>query len=305
MAQQDNHFDSPLLDLERVCLRPHVLCNNYDEQPLLKFRKLLTEGMGVRAAGRVVDVHRDTVLKVLKFAGERCEKLLASKLVDVPVKHLQCDEIWTYVFKKSPEGIDPERDNLWDGDYYTFLGMDSETKLLFAPIIGKRSTVKTETFAKGMAKATTGRLQITTDGFRPYKRAIRSAFGNRADFAQFYKERNMYSKSTVHNPALKDSGHIHVIRSGSPLIERITTAHVERLNLTLRLMTKRFNRKTVCFSKSEEYLNYAVFLFVAFYDFCKPHSTLGKGITPAMEAKLTSHAWTVKELVGNGCGMVK
>lgn len=246
----------------------------------------------------MVGIHRDTVLKILKFAGERCEKLLKTKLTDIPVKHLECDEIWTFVKKKAKVEIDPEDDNGFDGDYYIFLGLDSETKLLLSPTVGKRTIGKTEIFAEEMAKSTTGRLQITSDGFVPYKRSIKDAFRNRADFAQFYKERNMYAaKASEFNPALKDSEHVFVVRSGAPDTKRITTAHVERVNLTLRLFNRRFNRKTVCFSKSEEYLHYSVHLFAAAYNFCKSHQSLGK--TPAMAANLAGVKWNVAMLLAS------
>src|ERR1700722_19464574 len=100
--------------------------------------QLLTEGMGIRAAGRVANCHRDTVLRILKHAGTRCKELLETKLVNIPVKHVEADEIHTFVLKKDYARIDPERDtNNW-GDFYIFLGVESETKLLLMPAIGKR-----------------------------------------------------------------------------------------------------------------------------------------------------------------------
>lgn len=106
---------------------------------ILLVLKLLTEGMGIRAAGRVANCHRDTVLRILKHAGRRSYDLLKTKLVDVLVKHVEADEIWTYVLRKSETGVDPDKDfNPW-GDFYTFLALESETKLLLMPTIGKRS----------------------------------------------------------------------------------------------------------------------------------------------------------------------
>lgn len=259
--------------------------------------KLLTEGMGIRATGRLTNCHRDTVLRILKHAGQRSYKLLQKKLVDVPVKHVQADEIHTTVFKKSAFNTNPETDqNPW-GDFYIFLALESESKLLLMPTIGKRSERSTERFAADLNKCTSGRFQLTTDGFRPYRWHMKNAVGHRADFAQFYKELNLQNnKLPVKYPRLNKKN-LFSIQCGNPDKSRITTAHVERVNLSLRTMNKRFTRKTICFSKDEEYLAYSVYLFTAFYNFCRPHSSLGKKTTPAMQAGLADRAWTVKELI--------
>lgn len=262
--------------------------------------QLLTEGMGVRQSARVAGCHRDTVLRILKHAGHRSYDLLKKKLADVPVKHVQADELHTTVLRKAEFNSDPEMDkNPW-GDFYIFLALESETKLLFMPTIGKRTEISTERFADDLRKSTSGRFQLTTDGFRPYKRAMRNALGSRIDFAQFYKEQNMLKATSggyYPNRAYKDSENVFVVRSGSPDVSRITTAHVERVNLSLRTFNKRFNRKTICFSKDEEYLAYSVYLFAAHYNFSRQHSSLGRKTTPAMASGLTDHVWSIGELL--------
>lgn len=271
--------------------------------------QLLTEGMGIRGASRITGCHRDTIQRILKHAGKRCHELLQKKLVDVPVKHVQADEIWTYVLKKSEKDTNPEFDfNPW-GDFYIFLGLESESKLLLMPTIGKRSKRHTEDFAADMNKATTGRFQLTTDGFRPYKKAMKNAMGDRIDFAQFYKEYNMLNtkkKDPIPNKALKDSANLLVVRCGNPDKSRVTTSHVERVNLTLRHFNKRFNRKTIGFSKDEECLAYSVYLFVAHTNFCRNHSALKikanenqKAVerTPAQAAGLADARWSITQLL--------
>jgi IS1 family transposase len=139
---------------------------------------------------------------------------------------------------------------------------------------------------------------MTTDGFRPYKNTIKNAFGDRVDFAQFYKERNMLNadkKALKFNRKLKDSQHLFVVRSGEPNQSLITTNHIERLNLSLRTFNRRFNRKTICFSKNEECLAYSVYLFAAHYNFCRVHGTHGQ--TPAMAAGLTNRKWSIEDLL--------
>lgn len=257
--------------------------------------QLLCEGMGIRGAARVANCHRDTVLRILKHAGQRSYNLLNRKLENLPVKHVQADELWTYVLKKSKTEIDPEKDFNPFGDYYIFLGLESETKLLLMPTIGKRSEAATERFAAEMARSTTGRFQLTSDGFRPYKQAMKKAMPGRLDFAQLYKEYHMLNAL---NPKQSKVAH-YLVRAGSPQPDRITTSHVERVNASMRHFNKRFARKSISFSKDEEYLSYSVYLFAAYHNFCRIHSALGKKTTPAMASRLADCAWSIKDLLTN------
>lgn len=268
----------------------------------------LAEGGGIRSTARIVGLHRDTVLSILKFTGQRCENLLKRKLVSVPAEHIEVDEIWTFVYEKENKYLNPEKNKNWWGDYYTFLGMESKTKLMFLPVVGRRSEINTKIFMEELAKSVAGRVQITTDGFRPYRKAVKEAFGNRVDFAQYYKEYNMLSK--VYNPRISVSerhkykesylakmGDVpYFIRCGAPNTDLITTSRIERANLTLRTTNKRFNRGTICFSKDEEFLHYSVMLFVAHYNFVKQHCTL-EGKTPAVVAGIAEKRWRVEEML--------
>lgn len=283
------------------CKMCKKLCSDVDKrtfgtlrskpETILLIIRLLAEGMGIRSAARVSNCHRDTVLRVLKHAGNRSYDLLKRRLVDVKVNHVEVDETWTYVLKKNHKDLDPELDtNPW-GDFYIFIGMESENKLMLMPTIGKRSELNTGLFAEELAKTTTGRFQLTSDGFKPYKKQMKQYLGDRIDFAQIYKEHHM------HNATAKDKKEVHYVRSGKPDKRRITTSHVERINLTLRTHNKRFNRKTICFSKDEEYLAYSVYLFTAYYNFCQPHTSLGKRITPAMASEVTDMIWKAEDIL--------
>jgi len=269
---------------------------------------LLTEGAGIRSSARIVGIHRDTVLSILKLAGQRCEDLLKRKLVNVTAEHIEVDELWTFVHKKQKRAINPEIDIDWRGDYYTYLGLDSKTKLLFLPLVGKRTETNTKIFMDELSKSVNGQVQITTDGFKPYRAAVKEAFGKRADFAQYYKEYNML-KERKFNPYVsiserqhlkdryrpKENGKCYTVRSGNPDASLITTSRIERANLTLRTANKRFNRATICFSKDEEYLHYAVMLFVAHYNFVKLHGTIKT--TPAIASGITDRKWAVEEML--------
>jgi cell fate regulator YaaT (PSP1 superfamily) len=94
------------------------------------------------------------------------------------------------------------------------------------------------------------------------------------------------------------------IISLSPERKHIPTSYVERQNLTMRMSMRRFTRLTNAFSKKIENLMAAVALHYMQYNFCRIHSTLR--VTPAMEAGITDHVWSLEELVGLlGAGIAK
>src|SRR5262249_7382161 len=84
---------------------------------------------------------------------------------------------------------------------------------------------------------------------------------------------------------------------GAPRTERAGTSRVERANLTLRMSQRRWTRKTNAHSKKLENAMCAFALHACFYNWARPHATLG-GRTPAMALGLTDRAWTVDDLIG-------
>ena len=78
-------------------------------------------------------------------------------------------------------------------------------------------------------------------------------------------------------------------------MSKVGTSHIERQNLTVRMSMRRMTRLTNAFSKKWENLKHSYALHFAYYNFCKVHSSLR--VTPAMEAGITDHIWTLKELL--------
>jgi hypothetical protein len=75
----------------------------------------------------------------------------------------------------------------------------------------------------------------------------------------------------------------------------ISTSHVERQNLTMRMSMRRFTRLTNAFSKELENLQAAVALYLAHYNLVRLHRALR--VTPAMAASATDRVWSLEELV--------
>lgn len=255
--------------------------------------RLLLEGNSVSSVERLTDVHHTTILKLLVLAGEKCEGIMATKIRNVKVRDVECDELWAFVGKKQKR-VRPEDDpNL--GDAYTFVAIERHSKLVLNIALGKRDQGTTDVFIEGLRHATSSDFQITTDGFAPYRSSISNTLEDRADFAQLIKVYRAASEGEArYSPA--EVAAVEVVPvMGRPDPERICTSIVERQNLSVRMGTRRFTRLTNAFSKKWENHWAAVVLWFAFYNFCRIHKSLR--VTPAMEAKITDHVWSVRELL--------
>ena len=91
---------------------------------------MLLEGNSVRATERLTSLHRDTILRLLVAAGEKCEKLMGRLLVNIPVSDLQLDEIWSYVAVKEGHKTPAQKDDESTGDVYTFVAINAITSWL-------------------------------------------------------------------------------------------------------------------------------------------------------------------------------
>ena len=254
---------------------------------------LLVEGCSIRSIQRITGVDQNTVMKILLLAGARCERLLESKVSNVPVSDVQCDEMWGFVGCKEKRNVtgDPER-----GDAYCFVAIERNTKLVLTWHLGRRTARDTMAFTEKLEAATSGQFQITTDGFQPYFDAIHTCLGTRVDFAQLIK---VYAAATEDEHRYSPARVVEAIAKpvwGQPDPERICTSHVERQNLTMRMQIRRLTRLTNAFSKRRDNLRAALALYFGWYNLCRVHRTLR--VTPGMEAGITDHIWEIGELIG-------
>lgn len=296
------------------CLTCNKTFQEAQEKPLGKMRlpmdkallclKLLVEGNSIRSVERITGVEKKTVISLLVLAGEKCERLLDEKLRDVPVRDVQADEMWGFVGMKQKtmrrkKAADALNADARMGDAYTFVAMERETKLVLAWHLGKRQVRDTVEFTEKLYRATSGRFQLTTDGFAAYPDAVCYSLGTRVDFAQLVK---VYSQPESGGGERRYSP-AEVIKAtptpvfGNPDPERICTSHVERQNLTMRMMMRRLTRLTNAFSKKWENLKAALALHFAYYNFCRIHKSLR--CTPAMAAGITKSVWELQDLLSS------
>jgi transposase-like protein/IS1 family transposase len=258
--------------------------------------KLLIEGNSLSSTERICGLDINTLMKILVKAGDKCEKLMGRLIVNVPVKDVECDEIWGFVQKKEGHKRPEEANNEGLGDAYCFVAIERNTKLVLNFALGRRNQTTTEVFIEGLRHATAHQnFQVTTDGFAPYRSAIANTLEDRVDFAQLIKVyRAPQGGEARYSPAEVASVEVVPVL-GNPNRERICTSIVERQNLTIRMQMRRLTRLTNGFSKKWENLWAAYCLHFAYYNFCRVHKTLR--VTPAMEAGITDHIWELAELL--------
>lgn len=254
--------------------------------------ELLVEGCSVNMIERVTGVHHTTILSLLTFVGRKCERLLDNRIHSVPVSEVQCDELWGFVGCKEKRNItnDPER-----GDAYCFVAIERHTKVILSWHLGRRTARDTDIFIEKLNEATTGRFQITTDGFKAYTDAILYSLATRVDYAQLVKVYGAPSdgERQYSPPEVVDA--VPVPQWGNPDFTRISTSHVERQNLTMRMQIRRLTRLTNAFSKKRANLHAMLALYFAWYNFCRIHKTLRT--TPAQAAGITGTVWTLRQML--------
>lgn len=258
--------------------------------------QLLCEGVGIRATERLTGLNRRTVLRIMRNAGRKCAALLDAKIRNLPFESIQCDELYSFVHCKEPNN-EQGRDDI--GEQYTFLAVDRASKLILCFLIGKRVAGDADVFMDDLERRIRPGCQLTTDGYAPYQSAVESVFGNTLHFAQQTKvfSRALPMPKRLRHE-LKPQGVMLVkteVRTGNPDPALISTSHVERTNLSIRLFNRRYTRLTLGFSKTLENLKLSTALLIGYFNFCRVNLAHGK--TPAHAAGITDHTWTIEELL--------
>ncbi|MGA2556041.1 MAG: IS1 family transposase, partial [Verrucomicrobiota bacterium] len=183
------------------------------------------------------------------------------------------------------------------GDTWTWVAMDSDTKLIPCFHVGKRDATDAYKFINDLAGRLSIRVQLTSDGHKAYLEAVEGAFGSEIDYAQliklYGKEQGPILEARYSPPAC--IGTRKKCISGNPVRGLVSTSHIERQNLTVRMGNRRFTRLTNAFSKKLENHKHHAAIHFMHYDFCRIHSSLR--VTPAMEAGITDHVWSLEEVV--------
>jgi IS1 family transposase len=265
--------------------------------------RALCEGNSIRATARMCDVAKRTVSNLLRDVGAHCKNYHDRMVRNVEAERVQCDEIWSFCGAKERNIPDDEKGQ-GRGDVWTWTALDQDSKLMIAYRVGGRDMATGLPFLEDLKDRIATRIQLSTDSFVVYFRAVELAFGwNKIDYATLIKMYGFEQANTrkAYSPAICLGTRKRRVM-GRPDMDDVCTSHVERTNLTLRMSQRRYTRLTNAFSKKVEYHLYATALHVMHYNYVRPHMTLTKqahGIktTPAMAAKLADRPWTTEDLV--------
>jgi IS1 family transposase len=254
----------------------------------------LVEGNSIRSTVRMTGVAKNTVVKLLLDLADACAAHHDRAVRGLRVRLLQCDEIWNFVGAKAKNARPEQKAEGW-GDTWTWTALDAQTKFCVSYLVGGRDLGWATEFMQDCASRISNRVQITTDGHRAYMEAVENAFGADIDYAQLQKIYGAPNDNETRYSPAKCIGCDMKIVNGNPDPKHVSTSFVERQNLSRRMSIRRFTRLTNAFSKKVENHAAAVALWFSYYNFCRVHQTLR--VTPAMEAGLADHVWTIGELV--------
>jgi IS1 family transposase len=257
--------------------------------------QLLCEGVSMRSISRVVDVSINTVGKALVDAGLVCVEIHDELVRNVKARRIQCDEVWSFCYAKQKNVASAKAAPAIAGDVWTWTALDSESKLIVSCLIGDRSGEAAMRLMDDLAKRLANRVQLTTDGHRAYLDAVEGAFGADVDYAQLVK---LYGENPEaekrYSPAVCIGARKTRVE-GDPDPAYVSTSHVERSNLSMRMHMRRFTRLTNAFSKKFISHVHMVALYTVFYNFIRIHRTLR--VTPAMAAGLTDKLMGFEDIV--------
>ena len=244
-----------------------------------------------------MNTHQKPNCKLLIDVGMACSAYQDEALRNLPCKNIQCDEIWSFVQMKE-RNVPADRANEYGiGDVWTWTAICADTKLIPSWMVGNRDEATAKVFMSDLASRLSNRVQLTTDGHRAYLTAVENAFGRDIDYSMLIK---IYgggdNKSEQHRYSPADCTATEKRRiQGDPDVKKVSTSFVERQNLTMRMGMRRFTRLTNAFSKKVENHAHAISLHFLYYNFGRIHKTLR--VTPAMEAGISDHVWSLEEIV--------
>jgi IS1 family transposase len=257
---------------------------------------LLCEGSSIRSVTRLLNVGKNTVLRLMIDAGKVCATYHDEHARNLTSKRIQVDEIWSFTYAKQKNVATAKAAPHGAGDTWTWTAIDADSKFIVSWLVGERDGDSAAWFMNDLASRLSNRVQLTSDGHKAYLEAVEGAFGADVDFAQLVKLYGASPDSAKgrYSPA-ECTGAIETPIEGKPDPKHISTSYAERANLTMRMHMRRFTRLTNGFSKKIENHIHSVALFTTYYNFVRIHKTLR--VTPAMAAGVSDRLWDVSDIV--------
>jgi IS1 family transposase len=269
--------------------------NKLDHKTRARVLHLLCEGQSIRAATRLTGVSKKAVMKLVVDAGHACTEYQDRVLRNLPSKRVQVDEIWNFIYAKNDNVAEAKAAPKDAGDVWTWTAIDADTKLLVSWLVADRKIESAVMFMDDLKERLANRVQLTSDGHRPYLTAVDTVFGDDVDYAMLQKIYGAEPQGDKRYSPAKCIGAKKREITGEPDRKHISTSFVERQNLTMRMHMRRFTRLTNAFSKKIENHACAVALHSMYYNFVRLHQTLK--VSPAMAAGVTDRLWEMVDVV--------
>lgn len=260
---------------------------------------MLIEGMPMRAISSTVGVSVNTVAKMLVEAGEACAAYHDETVRDVPARKVQCDEIWSFCYEKEKSSARAKSTLRGAGDVWTWTATESDHKMILSWEVGDRSGQTAIEFIDDLRARLANRMQLTTYGQKAYLEAVDGAIGGDVDYAMLA---NVYGRETASRGHKRKYSPAECIGTpkraieGRPDMKQISTSHVERSNLSIRMGIRRFTRLTNAFSKKLENQLHMLSLYFVHYNFVRIHD--GLQVTPAMAAGISDTLHDMEWILG-------
>lgn len=255
----------------------------------------LIEGCSLRSTVRLTGIAKKTVSRILVEVGQACADYHDKIMRNLPCKILQVDEIWSFTYCKAANTPEHLRGKEGIGDTWTWIAIDADSKLIPCFHVGSRDADSAHRFISDLKVRLANRVQLTSDGHRPYLQVVKNIFGDEVDYSMLVK---LYGRESSegerrYSPLVCVGARRKKV-IGNPDRNLISTSFAERQNLTLRMTNRRFTRLTNAFSKKIENHKHMMAIYAMNYNFARIHQTLR--VTPAMEAGITNHVWSLEEI---------
>ncbi len=271
------------------------MANKLPRETRIQILNMLCEGVSMRAISRMTGVSTNTVDKLLISAGLACAQHHDATVRNVKAKRVQCDEIWSFVYAKaknvSTAKAAPDR----AGDVWTWTALDSDSKMILSYFVGGRDSGYAMAFMDDLRGRLANRVQLTTDGHKAYLGAVEEAFGDDIDYAMLVKLYGEGPRAEArYSPAECigiRKGHV----TGKPDQKHVSTSHVERSNLSMRMHMRRFTRLTNAHSKKFENHCHMIAIYTTWYNFVRINSAVK--MAPAMAAGVSHRLWEMGDMV--------
>jgi IS1 family transposase len=242
----------------------------------------------------MTDSSKGAVIKLLEDVGAACRTYHDEHVRGVRANRVPCDGVWSFCYAKEKNVPDSLKGRFGYGDTWTWTGIEAQTKLIIAWHVGRRDANAAREFILDLADRIANHIQLTTDGHRAYLDAVDEAWIGDVDYAMLVKLYGAEPAGAARHSPAKCVGTRRDAVSGNPDPAHVSTSYVERHNLTIRMSNRRFTRLTNAFSKKLANHKHMLAIFFMYYNFARIHQSLR--VTPAMEAGISKHVWSLEEI---------